>query len=122
MKAGEQRRPDYLAINPMGKVPALKHGDALVAEQVAIFLYLADLFPEAGLAPPVGDPLRDRPSVARAKARTRSSPRRTTHLFPPPPNHRAAGRPLTSAPASGAILRKNGTDSSEINATPTKAG
>jgi glutathione S-transferase len=58
MKAGEQRQPAYLAINPMGKVPALKHGDALVTEQVAIFLYLADLFPEAGLAPPVGDRLR----------------------------------------------------------------
>ena len=58
MKAGEQRRPEYLAINPMGKVPALKHGDALITEQVAIFLYLADLFPEARLAPPLGDPLR----------------------------------------------------------------
>jgi glutathione S-transferase len=42
----------------MGKVPALKHGDTLVTEQVAIFLYLADLFPEARLAPPIGDPLR----------------------------------------------------------------
>src|ERR1700732_5311163 len=58
MKAGDQRRPEYLAINPMGKVPALKHGDALVTEQGAIFLYLADLFPEARLAPPLGDPLR----------------------------------------------------------------
>ena len=58
MKAGEQRRPEYLAINPMGKVPALKHRDALVTEQVAIYLYLADLFAEAGLAPPVGHPLR----------------------------------------------------------------
>src|SRR4051812_18736750 len=58
MKAGEQRRPAYLAVNPMGKVPAVKHGDALVTEQVAIFLYLADLFPEAGLAPAIGDPLR----------------------------------------------------------------
>ena len=58
MKAGEQRQPAYLAINPMGKVPALRHGDALITEQVAIFLYLADLFPEAGLAPPIGDPLR----------------------------------------------------------------
>jgi len=58
MKASEQRGPAYLAINPMGKVPALKHGGALVTEQVAIFLYLADLFPEAGLAPRVGDPLR----------------------------------------------------------------
>jgi len=58
MKAGEQRRPEYLAINPMGKVPALRHGEALVTEQVAIFLYLGDLFPEARLAPPIGDPLR----------------------------------------------------------------
>jgi glutathione S-transferase len=58
MKAGEQRRPDYLAVNPMGKVPAIKHGDAVVTEQVAIFIYLADLFPQAGLAPPIDDRLR----------------------------------------------------------------
>ena len=58
MKAGEQRRPEYLSINPMGKVPALRHGDALITEQVAIFLYLADLYPEARFAPPVGDPQR----------------------------------------------------------------
>jgi glutathione S-transferase len=58
MTAGEQRQPDYLAINPMGKVPAVRHGDALITEQVAVFLYLADLFPESGLAPPLGDPLR----------------------------------------------------------------
>ena len=58
MKAGEQRQAAYLAINPMGKVPAITHGDALVTEQVAVFLYLADLFPQAGLAPPIGDPLR----------------------------------------------------------------
>jgi glutathione S-transferase len=58
MKAGEQRKADYLAINPMGKVPAIKHGDALVTEQAAVFMYLADLYPEAGLAPAIGDPLR----------------------------------------------------------------
>jgi len=58
MKAGEQRQPEYLAVNPMGKVPAVRHGDALITEQVAVFLYLADLFPEAGLAPPLGDALR----------------------------------------------------------------
>jgi glutathione S-transferase len=58
MKKSEQRAPDFLAINPMGKVPAVKHGDAVVTEQVAIFLYLADLYPEAGLAPAIGDPLR----------------------------------------------------------------
>lgn len=55
---GEQREPAYLAVNPLGKVPALTHGDALVTEQAAIYLYLADLFPEAGLAPAIGDPLR----------------------------------------------------------------
>jgi len=54
----EQRQPAYLAINPMGKVPAIRHGEAVVTEQVAIFIYLADLHPEAGLAPPIGDPLR----------------------------------------------------------------
>jgi len=58
MKAGEQRAPAYLAVNPMGKVPAVTHGDALVTEQVAIFLYLADLFPQAQLAPALDDPLR----------------------------------------------------------------
>jgi glutathione S-transferase len=58
MKTGEQRKPEYLAINPMGKVPAIRHGDAIVTEQPAVYLYLADLFPEAGLAPAIGDPLR----------------------------------------------------------------
>jgi len=58
MKAGEQRGSAYLAVNPMGKVPAVMHGDALVTEQVAIFLYLADLFPQAQLAPALDDPLR----------------------------------------------------------------
>lgn len=58
MKAGEQRQPAYLAINPMGKVPAVLHGGTLVTEQVAIFIYLADLFPQAGLAPARTDPLR----------------------------------------------------------------
>ena len=58
MKAGEQRQAAYLAVNPMGKVPALRHGAAIVTEQVAVYLYLADLFAEAGLAPQIGDPLR----------------------------------------------------------------
>ncbi|HVC15995.1 MAG TPA: glutathione S-transferase family protein [Rhodanobacter sp.] len=57
-KTGEQRQSDYLAINPMGKVPAIRHGEALITEQPAVFLYLADLYPEAKLAPPIGDPLR----------------------------------------------------------------
>lgn len=58
LKAGEQRAPAYLAINPMGKVPAILHDGALVTEQVAVFLYLADLYPEAGLTPAIGDSLR----------------------------------------------------------------
>jgi len=58
LKNGEQRKPEYLAINPMGKVPAIRHGDAVVTEQPAVYLYLADLFPETGLAPAIGDPLR----------------------------------------------------------------
>ena len=58
MKAGEQRQPAYLAINPLGKVPAIRHGDALVTEQVAIYIYLADLFPGAGLTPALDDPRR----------------------------------------------------------------
>jgi glutathione S-transferase len=58
MKAAEQRGAEYLKVNPMGKVPAILHGDALVTEQVALFIYLADLFPEAGLTPGLGDPLR----------------------------------------------------------------
>jgi glutathione S-transferase len=45
----------YLALNPMGKVPALTHGDAVVTEGAAICAYLADAFPEAGLAPMRGD-------------------------------------------------------------------
>src|ERR1700730_11089632 len=58
MKAGEQRKPAYLAVNAMGKVPAILHRGGLVTEQVAIFLYLADLFPQAKLAPALDDPLR----------------------------------------------------------------
>jgi glutathione S-transferase len=46
------KSPEYLAINPMGKVPALKHGDVVVTECAAICAYLADAFPDKGLAPP----------------------------------------------------------------------
>lgn len=55
MKAGEQETADYLAVNPLGKVPAILHKGRLVTEQVAIVIYLADLFPDAGLAPALGD-------------------------------------------------------------------
>src|SRR6266436_3640853 len=52
------KEPAYLAVNPMGKVPALRHGDTVVTEAAAICAYLADVFPEAGLAPPPASRLR----------------------------------------------------------------
>jgi len=52
------KAPEYLAVNPMGKVPALRHGGTVVTEAAAICAYLADAFPAAGLAPPPGDGLR----------------------------------------------------------------
>jgi glutathione S-transferase len=50
--------PAFLAINPMGKVPALTHGEAIITEGAAICTYLADAFPQAGLAPPPADKAR----------------------------------------------------------------
>jgi glutathione S-transferase len=58
LKKGESRAPAYLAVNPMGKVPALRHGDTVVTEVAAICCYLADEFPGARLNIPVGDPRR----------------------------------------------------------------
>jgi glutathione S-transferase len=55
---GAMKGPDYLAINPMGKVPALRHGETVVTEGAAICCYLADAFPDVGLAPLSGDRLR----------------------------------------------------------------
>jgi glutathione S-transferase len=55
LKKEDNRDPAYLAVNPMGKVPALKHGDVVVTESAAICLYLADAFPQAGLTVPIGD-------------------------------------------------------------------
>src|SRR5882724_2525569 len=52
------KAPAYLAINPMGKVPAIRHGNTVVTEAPAICAYLADAFPESRLAPPPGDRLR----------------------------------------------------------------
>jgi glutathione S-transferase len=57
-KKGQQREPAYLAVNPMGKVPAIVHRGELVTETVAIFIHLADAFPAAGLAPKLEEPLR----------------------------------------------------------------
>ena len=55
---GSLRSPEYLAINPMGKVPALKHRNSIITEATAICCYLADEFPNAKLNIPVGDPQR----------------------------------------------------------------
>ena len=58
LKSGDNRKPDYLKVNPMGKVPALRHGDVVVTEVAAICTYLADEFPKAKLNVPVGDARR----------------------------------------------------------------
>ena len=58
LSKGEQRAPDYLAVNPMGKVPALRHGDVVITEVAAICTYLADEFPQAKLNVPIGDQRR----------------------------------------------------------------
>jgi glutathione S-transferase len=57
-KKGETRSAEYLKVNPMAKVPALKHGDTIITEGAAICTYLADAFPQAGLNVPIGDPRR----------------------------------------------------------------
>lgn len=53
--ATSMKAPEYLAINPLGKVPAIRHGDTIITECAAICSYLADAFPAAGLAPPPED-------------------------------------------------------------------
>ena len=58
LSKGENRAADYLAVNPMGKVPALKHGDVIITEGAAICTYLADEFPRAKLNVPIGTPRR----------------------------------------------------------------
>src|SRR4030095_13809294 len=60
ISTGAQKAPEYLAINPMGKVPGLKDGDAALGEAAAICAYIADRYPETKLAPAITDPLRAR--------------------------------------------------------------
>ncbi|TKS53074.1 glutathione S-transferase family protein [Luteimonas yindakuii] len=55
---GSMKSAEYLAINPMGKVPAIEHRGVVVTEAAAICAYLADAFPQAGLAPATDDPRR----------------------------------------------------------------
>lgn len=58
LRKGEGQTAEYLAINPLGKVPTIVHGDTVVTEAAAICCYLADAYPEAGLAPAADDPIR----------------------------------------------------------------
>jgi glutathione S-transferase len=55
---GDNKAPSFLALNPMGKIPTIVHRGVVVTETAAIIAYIADAFPAAGLAPPLGDPLR----------------------------------------------------------------
>ncbi|HEY8521099.1 MAG TPA: glutathione S-transferase family protein [Gammaproteobacteria bacterium] len=55
---GEHKAREFLALNPMGKIPTIVHDGTVVTEAAAICAYLADAFPSAGLAPPVGSPQR----------------------------------------------------------------
>jgi glutathione S-transferase len=55
---GEQKTPEYRALNPMGKVPMIVHRDLVVTEAAAICAYLADAFSDRGLAPRLDDPTR----------------------------------------------------------------
>ena len=57
-ESGENRKPDFLKINPMGKIPTIVHRGTVVTEAAAIIGYLADAFPAAGLAPALDDPRR----------------------------------------------------------------
>src|SRR5947209_8758411 len=84
LQAGGNRAPPYLAVNPMGKVPALRHGDVVITEAAAICAYLADAFPRAKLSIPIGDPRRGiylkwlffGPSCLEPAMMDRASPRR----------------------------------------------
>lgn len=55
---GDQKKPSFLALNPMGKLPTIVHRDTVITETAAVIAYLADAFPKTGLAPAVSDPAR----------------------------------------------------------------
>lgn len=58
LDAQDHKTPEYLAINPMGRVPTLIHGDRVITETAAICAYVADAFPKANLGVPIDSPLR----------------------------------------------------------------
>jgi glutathione S-transferase len=58
LKTGEHKKPEFLKINPMGKLPVVRDGDVIITETPAILTYLADKYPKAGLAPAIDDPQR----------------------------------------------------------------
>lgn len=90
LKTGDHKRPEYLAVNPMGKVPAIRHRGVVITEASAICAYLADEFPRARLNVPVGDPRRGiylkwlffSPSCVEPAIIDRAFPRKE----PPPPS------------------------------------
>jgi glutathione S-transferase len=88
LKEGDNRKPAYLKVNPMGKVPALRHGDVVVTEAAAICCYLADAFPQAGLS-----------------TRFTASRRRASRSSPAPNSARVAGSGTAARPSSAKSCR-----------------
>jgi len=58
LRAGDHKKPDFLSVNPMGKMPAMEHDGVIITETAAICAYLADIFSDKGFAPPLSDPGR----------------------------------------------------------------
>src|SRR3546814_15212786 len=88
------KSPEYLAINPMGKVPAIEHRGVVVTEAAALCAYLADAFPDAGLAPATDDPPRGtwyRWLFFAARPVEAAVPAKALGLLPPPERARAVG-------------------------------
>lgn len=87
---GEHKKPEFLAVNPMGKVPTIKHGDTVVTEAAAICAYLADAFPAANLAPPTNSPERGTYYRWMFFGAGCVEPALVDHMFKRPPVERAA--------------------------------